>query len=364
MASKPRVLVLGGLGFIGKHLVKYLVANNVASKIRVCDKIMVQMARLGKEFTDCFSSVECVQANLTDPDSVARAFKDSEGDYSIVINLAGETKLSQSDEVYAQGVTKLSVNCIHEAAKHKTAKFIEVSTAEVYDPSDNAATEDSTVKPWTGIAKAKLKVEEELKATKGMPWIIVRPAIVYGKGDVRGLSPRLCIAAVYKKTGEKMEFPQWFEQQKINAVHVKDVVKALWHLAMNGAPNSVYNLAAKDNLDTKKLNVFLEKLFGIKTGPLGTIKSEAVKMMSMEAILDEINGETLPHWLKLVKESKLDYSPLSPYLELEQISNKNLCVDGSKIEKSGFSYDYPAVTGEELNAQLAHATAEGWFPKI
>jgi len=322
------------------------------------------MARLGKEFTDCFASVECVQANLTDPDSVARAFKDSEGDYNIVINLAGETKLSQSDEVYAQGITKLSTNCINEAAKHKTEKYIEVSTAEVYDPSDTPATEASTIKPWTGLAKAKLKVEEELKAKKGMQWIVVRPSIVYGKGDVRGLSPRLCIAAVYKKTGEKMEFPQWFEQQKINAVHVKDVAKALWHLATNGAPNSVYNLAGKDNLDTKKLNVFLEKLFGIKTAPLGTIKSEAIKIMSMEAILDEINGETLPHWLKLVKESKLDYSPLSPYLELEQISNKNLCVDGTKIEKIGFSYDHPAVTADELSAQLAYAVSEGWFPKM
>jgi len=323
----------------------------------------VQMARLGKEFTDCFSSAECIQANLTDPDSVARAFKDPEGDYNIVINLAGETKLSQSEEVYSQGIVKLSSNCIREAAKHKTEKFIEVSTAEVYEPSDSAATEASATKPWTGIAKAKLKVEEELKATKGLPWVIVRPAITYGQGDIRGLSSRLCIAAVYKMTGEKMEFPQWFEQQKINAVHVSDVAKALWHLALHAPPSSIYNLAGKDNLDTKKLNSFLEKLFGIQTSPLSTIKSEAIKLMPMESILEEINGQTLPNWLKLVKESKLDYSPMSPYLELEQISSKNLCIDGSKIEKTSFSYEHPAVTEEELKIQLGYAVAEGWFPK-
>jgi len=160
-----------------------------------------------------------------------------------------------------------------------------------------------------------------------------------------------------------MEFPQWFEQQKINAVHVSDVVKGLWHLALNGAPSSIYNLAGKDNLDTKKLNSFLEKLFGIQTAPLNVLKSEAIKLMPMESILEEINGETLPNWLKLVKESKLDYSPMSPYLELEQISNKNLCVDGSKIEKSNFAYEHPSVTAEELSAQLAYAVGEGWFPK-
>jgi len=37
--SKPNVLVLGGVGFIGRNLVQFLVENEVAKKIRIVDKV-------------------------------------------------------------------------------------------------------------------------------------------------------------------------------------------------------------------------------------------------------------------------------------------------------------------------------------
>lgn len=359
--SKPRVLVLGGLGFIGKHLVKYLVDNNLASKVRVVDKTMLAMARLGKYFEETFKNVECIQANLITPEGAAKAFTDPEGDYNIVINLAAETKLSQSDSVYADGITKLSTVCGTEALKHKTEKFVQVSTAEVYEPSAKPSNESSPLKPFSGIGKASLKAEESLKGL-GLPLIIVRPSIVYGIGDIRGLAPRFCIAAVYKKTGEKLEYPKWFEEAKINTVHVKDVVKGIWHVVTNSKVGDIFNLSDKNDTDQIKLNAIIHKLFGIETGHLGTLKSEAVKLMNTESLMEEINGEIIPTWVKMIKEAKLDYSPLSPYLDVESLSNKSLGVDGSAIEKTGFSYDFPNLTAEDMKSKLEDAVLEGWFP--
>ena len=51
-----------------------------------------------------------------------------------------------------------------------------------------ASDETDKVKPWTQIAKYKLQAEEELRKIAGLNLIIVRPAIVYGPGDVAGIS--------------------------------------------------------------------------------------------------------------------------------------------------------------------------------
>lgn len=43
-----RVLILGGVGFIGRNLVQYLISNNLASKICVADKVLPEVAGLNE----------------------------------------------------------------------------------------------------------------------------------------------------------------------------------------------------------------------------------------------------------------------------------------------------------------------------
>jgi len=360
--SKPRVLVLGGLGFVGRHLVKHMVDNGLASKIRVADKTMMAMARLGKGFTEAFETVECIQTNLSNPDGATKAFTDPEGSFDVVFNLASETKLSQQDAVYEQGITKLAQVCANEAAKHKIEKYILISTSEVYESNTKPSTESSPLKPWSGIGRAKLSAEEVTRAVASLNLIVVRPGTVYGPGDIRGLAPQICIGAVFKKTGEKLEYPTWFESSKISTVHVSDVARALWFLALNGKKGDIYNLADSNDTDQKKINMILEEIYGFKIETLGLLKSEAAKLLSTETLQEEINSEVIPTWVKMTKEAKLDYSPLSPYLDSELLANKSMCVDGSAIEKAGFKYEHPKVTAAEVKEQINHAVSEGWFP--
>ncbi len=51
--EKPRWLLVGGIGMIGRNLVKYLLDNNLASDIRIADKRAPMMASLRCDESSC-----------------------------------------------------------------------------------------------------------------------------------------------------------------------------------------------------------------------------------------------------------------------------------------------------------------------
>jgi len=248
-----------------------------------------------------------------------------------------------------------------EAAKRGVKVFIEVSTSQIYDSGSKPRKEDARIKPWTGIAKAKAKAEEELRKIGGLNLIIVRPAVIYGPGDLSGLPPRLITAAVYKSLGEKMEF-LWDKDLALNTVHVRDVAAALWHLAKNGKPGSVYNLADESNTDQGSICAILEPLFGIRTGYLGNMKSKLATAVAMKTVAETANDKHLKPWSDLCKENKISTTPLTPYLDEELLYDNPLSVDGSAITKEGFTYTHPKVTLELVKESLQYHIKNGSFP--
>jgi nucleoside-diphosphate-sugar epimerase len=62
--GKVNVLVLGGVGFIGRHFVHYLLTNNLVDDIRVADKMLPQTAYFSETFKTEFERIEFKQSNL------------------------------------------------------------------------------------------------------------------------------------------------------------------------------------------------------------------------------------------------------------------------------------------------------------
>ncbi|KAI3636061.1 hypothetical protein MIR68_005942 [Amoeboaphelidium protococcarum] len=370
--SKPTALVLGGAGFIGKNLVTFLVENDLCSKIRVVDKVLLPTAYLTARQQKAFDKVDFRQGNLVNPASIEKAFAFEDGvtKWDWVFNVAGETKYSQTDEVYNEKVFLLSVNCAKQAAKMNVGVFIETSTAQVYDADKKSSDESGKVKPWTLIAKYKLKAEEEIAKISGLNYVIVRPAIVYGVGDMAGLTPRIVIAAVYKELKEEMKF-LWTKDLRINTVHVDDVVGALVAIAqaaVNSATSAkvlkqTFNLADKSDSDQESVNAHLRSMFGITTGYQGSIISNLARL-NLKDITEEINDKHLQPWSDLCKRHGVSNSPLTPYLDQELLYNNSLSVDGSKVESAvGYKYKVPQVTEDKLREVVNEFITIGVFPK-
>jgi nucleoside-diphosphate-sugar epimerase len=364
MTDKPRVLILGGLGFVGRHLVTYLVKNNLASKICVADKALIATSGLSAEEVKIYHSsvITYKQINLAREATIDALFEHDGGKWKYVINLAAATKYSQPEELYKENIIDVASTTAHAALKHKVVKYIHVSTAQVYEAGKKSSNEDSKLKPWTGVAKASLEAENKIKEVKGLPYVIVRPAIIYGTGDTLGLTPRLIIAATYKKKGKPMKF-LWEKDLKINTVHVKDVARALWHLTEKGDSGTVWNLADQNDTSQGSIAEFLQQIFTIKTSFLGDFSSKVATGVSMKTVADVANDKHLQPWSALCKENGIGDTPLTPYLDEELLYNNSLSVDGSSITKLGFKYEYPKITVPLLKEVIDDYVLKGIFPK-
>ncbi|KAF9423767.1 hypothetical protein BGZ76_003614 [Entomortierella beljakovae] len=358
MSPQPTVLVLGGVGFIGRNLIAYLVENSLASEIRVIDKVLPQTAYLNKRFQAAFEKVEFLQGNLSNQASVEKCFTRSDGSsFDYVINLAAETKFSQPDEIYDDRIYKLSITCAKEAVKRNAKVFVQFSTGDIYESSGSSSKEDSKTKPWNTMAEYKLKVDKELQNMEGLNVIILRPAVVYGIGATGGLTPRLICGRVYQHEKKKMEF-LWTKDLRINTVHIDDVVDAIWHTSNWYVSNDkhgpvVFNLADDNDTDQEAVNTHIREIFGIETGFQGTLISQLARL-NMKDATEEINETHLAPWSDILKANNIKVSPLTPYLDQELLCNNALSLDGTKIcTTTGFKYNHPKLTTESLRAIIS-----------
>ncbi|KAK7074973.1 hypothetical protein SK128_004905 [Halocaridina rubra] len=344
--EKPKVLVLGGCGFIGRHIVAELISKDVASTVCAVDKVPPQIAWLNESHRKIFDDERLVfrSANLINPTSCETAFGEDEWDW--VINAAGETKTGQVEAVYREGIVRLSSNCATEAAKRKCKIYLEISSGNMNSNEKTAHKESDDCNPWTVAATFKHQVEKKLMEMSDLNWIIVRPGIVYGPSDRTGITPRLVFGAIYRHLGETMKI-LWDENLRINTVHVTDIARAVIWLCQQGKTAQIYNVVDEANTKQGDITTIVSDIFNINHDYWGNTLSSIAKTDSM-ALVNEINEKHLAPWAAVCSADGLDNTPLTPYIDQNSVHHKHLHLDGSKIRSEGFTYSVPKPTLENL----------------
>jgi len=172
-----RVLVTGGAGFIGSHLVEALA--QAGSRVTVLDDFSSgrreNLASLG-------DAVEVVQGDVCDGAALARALAGSE----VVMHLATRcVRLSLSDpgevhRVNSEGTLRLLL----AATRQGVRRVVYVSSSEVYGSAVSAPMrEDHPLRPAGIYGATKLAGEfyaQVMSRSLGLPTVVVRPFNTYG----------------------------------------------------------------------------------------------------------------------------------------------------------------------------------------
>ncbi|KAF4985273.1 hypothetical protein FDECE_16682 [Fusarium decemcellulare] len=375
MAEKPSVLIIGGLGYIGRFLALYIHQNELASEVRLVDKVLPQLAWLAPEFSEACSQDKFMQADASRPEGLARIFDRPDGkQWDYVFNCGGETRYSQEDEVYKLRSLNLSIAVGKEAAQRGVKTFVELSTGMVYKSDSSPSKEGDKLKPWNRIAVFKLQAEEELSKIEGLNLVIVRLPHVYGPYASQWVATALSMARVYKHLEGEMKW-LWTKDLRTNTAHIDDVTRALWSVAawydagkakwdegsMGKIP--IFNIVDEGATSQGTMATIIGDIFQIETGFQGQLISTFARL-NLDSVVDDVNDELLGPWADLLADAGITRpGPLTPFMEKELLKDTDLSMDGSRLKAVlGFEYQKPRLTKELIEEVIESYKRMNWWP--
>ena len=197
--KNKKILVTGGAGFIGSHLVDELVKEN---KVRVIDNFSIGSEK-NLEQAKKSRNLKIIKGDITDLPTVKKAISDID----IVFHLAAlGVRESINDPFSVHQVNALgTLNLLLEARKNNIERFIYVSSSEVYGTANYVPMDENhPLNPETIYGASKLAGEMYAFSyfrTYRFPSVVIRPFNTYGlrshfEGPYGEVIPRFVIRAL------------------------------------------------------------------------------------------------------------------------------------------------------------------------
>ena len=252
-----RVLVTGGAGFIGSHLVKALV--KAGHQVRVLDNLSTGSV---ENLADVLDAIEFVRGDVSDYGAVESAVRGVDA----VVHLAALIDVAESVEkpdLYFDVNVRGTYNVAKASRNINT--FVFASSSAVYgEPIRVLIPEDHPLMPKSPYAASKISGEAFVQAFAnqyGFRPVILRLFNVYGPKQSRAYAG---VIIEFIRRVSRGEPPIIFSdgEQTRDFIHVGDVVEAIMLSLRNERVRGVFNIGSGEGVTINHLARLILKLMG------------------------------------------------------------------------------------------------------
>lgn len=254
-----RLLVTGGLGFIGSHFIEHMLENHNNLHIVNLDAMTYagnpdNLLAIAQD-----ERYQFIKGDITSAEDVETAFKTG---IDAVVHFAAESHVDRSimdPQAFAKTNVLGTLQLLEAAKKHGVSKFVHVSTDEVYGTLGTTGyfTEKSLIAPNSPYAASKAGSDLLARSyyeTYQFPVVITRCSNNYGPRQF----PEKLIPTIVTKALANEPIPIYGDGSNVRDwLHVRDHCVAVELALHNGMPGEVYNVGGHHEWSNLDLATFI-----------------------------------------------------------------------------------------------------------
>jgi len=258
-----KLLVTGGLGFIGSNFILHALQNYDDFKIVNIDAELHGSNHFNLNEIQDSKNYRFVKGNINNSDLMNKLISDCD----VIVNFAAESHVDRSIADAKPFIESniIGVNTILEVLRKQKKKLIHVSTDEVYGSlKSGSATEDFRLNPSSPYSASKASAElliNSYVATFGCDVIMTRCTNNYGP---RQFPEKLIPKAILLANQDK-KIPLYGSGKNIRDwIFVDDNCGALMKVILDGKSGESYNISASNEMDNLTI---IKKILSLMNKP-------------------------------------------------------------------------------------------------
>ena len=258
-----KIVITGGAGFIGSHIVDEFVESYPDAKIVVLDKMTyaADIRNISQHIER--PNFELVVGDICNFETCERVLKNT----TLLIHAAAESHVDNSfgNSLEFSRTNVVGTHCLMEACRELSVpRIIHVSTDEVYgEVLKGSAKEDTILKPTNPYsaskAAAEMIINGYLQSFK-MPIITIRANNMFG---IRQYPEKIIPKFLMMLMRNQKLTLHGNGKNKRHYLNVRDFTNALKILHEKGEIGECYNIGTKQEYENIQLSKLLCKLFGL-----------------------------------------------------------------------------------------------------